>query len=235
MFRSADHRRLPHDLVIGKDTEMHVAKGVGALAIGILFVLWSGCGEDYEAPLIIVDIMSDQFADGDIGYNPSPPPEGTYTISQADVTSNLFFGIDSDGTEYRAFLDFPFDGSTGGGVVPPDAAIVSADIEVFVRSVEFSSVVPTLMELVAFPTTGLTPMDFDSLPILARPPFHVYRSDINRFIVIDVTSLMVEALNRALRELQVRLLLDFVPDAAGLVELDDSVSSSAPLLTVRYR
>ena len=108
--------------------------------------------------------MSDQPADGDIGFT----APGTFLISQADVTRTVQYGIDPGGAEFRAFLDFPLDGSTGGGVVPLNAVIVSADIEVFVNNVS-SSPVPTFLDLVPFPITGLTSADFDSAPLADTP------------------------------------------------------------------
>jgi hypothetical protein len=204
--------------------------------VGVLALNLASCGgDDEEVSTVFVQTLSDQHADGDIGFNPAPPPEGTYTISQADSTGNLLFGIDSDGTEFRAFLDFPLDGSNGGGVVPLGAAIVSADIEVFVNNVDLAATVPTLLDLVPFPTNGLTSFDFNSLPIATRPSFNFFRSDIESFVRIDVTSLMAETQYQGLRDLQLRFLLDLVPEAAGLVELDDGVAPSAPLLIVEYR
>jgi hypothetical protein len=210
---------------------------VATVAILAAWVLLAGCSDDDEPSTFVVRILSDQRADGDIGFNPFPEPEGTYLISQADSTGNLFFGIDEEeGTEYRAFLDFPLDGSTGGGSVPLGAVIVSADVEVFVNSVEFASSVPTLLDLVPFPMNGLEPTDFDSRPIATRSPFDFFRSDEGNYVLIDVTSLMAEAQSLGLQDLQLRLLLDFVQEPSGLVELDDGADADmAPLLTVEYR
>jgi hypothetical protein len=140
--------------------------------------------------------------------------------SQADVARNVQYGIDSGGTEFRAFLDFPLDGFTGGGVVPIGATIVSADIEVYVNNVSFSSSVPTLLDLVPFPVTGLTSGDFNSAPLLTRSLFNIRTLDINNFVRIDVTSLMVEAQRLGLRDLQLRFLPGFAA-TSGLVQLDD--------------
>jgi hypothetical protein len=175
--------------------------------------------------------LSDQPADGDIGFT----APSTFLISQANATGNVQYGIGSGGTEFRAFLDFPLDGSTGGGVVPRNAVIVSADIEVFVNNVSFSSSVPTLLDLVPFSVTGLTSADFDSAPLRTRSPFDIRTLDINNPVRIDVTSLMVEAQRLGLHNLQVRFLLDLVPGASGLVELDDGVAGRAPLLTVEFQ
>lgn len=199
--------------------------------VGILAVVLGGCGGGSDRTTVVIQSLSDQPVDGDIGFT----APGTFSISQADVTHNVLYGIDSGGTEFRAFLDFPLDGSNGGGVVPLNAAIVSADIEVFVNDVTLSSSVPTLLDLVPFPVTGLTSTDFDSPPLLTRSPFDMLRSDIGGFVRIDVTSLMEEAQRRGSRNLQLRFLLDLLPGAAGLVELDDGTAGRAPQLTVEYR
>ncbi len=199
--------------------------------VGVLALVLSGCGGGSDRTTVVIQSLSDQPVDGDIGVT----APGTFTISQADVTRNVLYGIDSGGTEFQAFLDFPLNGSNGGGVVPLSAVIVSADIEVFVDNVTISSSVPTLLDLVSFPVTGLTSADFNSVPLLTRTPFNILSSDINNFVRIDVTSLMSEAQDRGLRNLQLRFLLDFVLGASGLVELDDGVAGRAPLLTVEYR
>ncbi|MEW6443872.1 MAG: hypothetical protein AB1640_23250 [bacterium] len=197
------------------------------IIIGLLAIL-AGCGDDDDDEVFLVDILSDPGADGDIGLT----LEGTYQVSQASSTGNLLFGIDPDGTEFRAFVDFPL------GAVPLEAEILVADVEVYVNDVEYGfgfSAVPTLLEMVSFPITGLTPDDFDSAPIASRAPFDFFRSDINSYVLIEVTSLMREAQVQGLSDLQLRFLLDFVPGAAGFVELDDESESRAPLLTVEYR
>lgn len=199
--------------------------------VGILALVLSGCGGGDDHHTVVIRSLSDQPVDGDIGFT-SP---GTFLISQADVARNVLYGIDSGGTEYRAFLDFPLDGSTGGGVVPLGAVIVSADIEVFVDNVSISPTVPTRLDLVTFPITGLTSGDFNSTPQLTRSPFNILSSDINHSVRIDVTSLMAEAQRRGDSNLQLRFLLDLVPGASGLVQLDDGAADTAPLLTVEFR
>jgi hypothetical protein len=199
--------------------------------VGVFALVLAGCGgEGHDHTTVVIQSLSDQPVDGDIGFT----APGTFSISQADNTTNVLYGLDSGGTEFRAFLDFPLDGSTGGGVVPLNAVIVSADIEVFVNRAD-SSPVPTLLDLVTFPITGLTSGDFNSTPLLTRSPFNILSSDINHSVRIDVTSLMVEAQRRGDSNLQLRFLLDLVPGASGLVQLDDSVAATAPLLTVEFR
>jgi hypothetical protein len=200
--------------------------------VGVFVLALAGCGGGGgDGPhTVVIQSLSDQPADGDVGFT----APATFSISQADVARNVLYGIDAGGTEFRAFLDFPLDGSTGGGVVPLNAVIVSADIEVFVNNVSFSSSVPTLLDLVPFPITGLTIGDFDSAPLLTRTLFDIRTLDINNIVRIDVTSLMVEAQRLGLRDLQLRFLLDLAA-TSGLVQLDDGVLGRAPLLTVEFR
>ena len=214
------------------DTGGTAMRKIGILwLVGVLALVLAGCGGEDWHSTVVIRSLSDQPVDGDVGFTAS----STYLISQADVARNVQYGIDSLGTEFRAFLDFPLDGSTGGGVVPLSAVIVSADIEVYVNNVTLSSSVPTLLDLVPFPLTGLTSADFNSVPLLTRTPFNIRSSDINNFVRIDVTSLMVEAQRRGLPSLQLRFLLDLVLGASGLVQLDDGVLGRAPLLTVEFR
>ncbi len=201
------------------------------LLVGVLSLVLAGCGGGDGPTTVVIQSLSDQPVDGDIGFT----APATFSFSQANVSRNVLYGIDAGGTEFRAFLDFPLDGSTGGGVVPLNAVIVAADIEVFVNNVTLAASVPTLLDLVPFPVTGLTSTDFNSVPLFTRSPFNMFSSDINHLVRIDVTSLMQEAQRRGLRDLQVRFLLDLVPGAAGLVELDDGVAGRAPLLTVEFR
>jgi hypothetical protein len=200
--------------------------------VGVLALVLAGCGGDGRNTTVVIQSLSDQPVDGDVGFT----APATFTISQANVARNVQYGIDAGGTEFQAFLDFPLDGSTGGGVVPLGAVIVSADITVFVNSVTFSASVPTLLDLVPFPVTGLTSADFNSVPLLTRTPFNIRSLDVGNFVRIDVTSLMVEAQRLGSRDLQLRFLLDIVPGASGLVQLDDGILlGRAPLLTVEFR
>ena len=198
--------------------------------VGVLALVLAGCGGGDGPHTVVIQSVSDQPVDGDIGFT----APSTFLVSQADATGSVQYGIDSGGTEFRAFLDFPLDGSTGGGVVPLNAAIVSADIEVFVNNVSFSPSVPTLLELVPFSILGLTSADFDSTPLLTRSSFDIDTLDINNFVRIDVTSLMAEAQRQGMSNLQLRFLLDFTA-ATGLVVLNDGTPERAPVLTVEFR
>lgn len=202
----------------------------------ILALVLSGCGGGGDSRAIFVaQIFSDQPTDGDIAFDPVLQ---TFTITQAPNT--LFFGIDEldpDLPEYRAFLDFPLNGSTGQDVVPADAVIVSATLEVTVVEVGFATVVPTLIDLVQYPISGLTQGDYNSDPLVSRA-LDFLSSDVDRpAVAIDVTPLMREAQRLGLLDFQVRFLLDFVPNAFGFVGIDDrpTVVLTAPLLIVEFQ
>ncbi len=153
----------------------------------------------------VASILSDQPNDGDIARD---PVLGSFTITQGPDT--LLFGIDSaspNQPEYRAFIDFPLDGSTGGDVVPLNGTIVSANLTIFVNFVDFAATVPVLLDLVQYSiVTGLTVGDYSSAPLAVRS-FPLFDSDAGFDVDIDVTLLMREAQRLALPDFQVRLLL----------------------------
>jgi hypothetical protein len=154
---------------------------------------------------IVATLLSDQPTDGDIAFD---PVLGSFTITQGPEA--LLFGIDSASAnqlEYRAFLDFPLDGSTGEPVIPLEASILSADLTVFVNSVEFAATVPVLLDLVQYSVAaGLTPDDYSSAPLAVRA-FDIFSSDAGLDLSIDVTLLLVEAQFRGLPDFQLRMLL----------------------------
>ena len=208
---------------------------MGVIAVSMLFVAACGGGGGGAAPptIFLAQIFSDQTADGDIAFD---PVRRTFTVTNGPAT--LFFGIDDLDPklpEYRAFLDFPLDGSTGGYVVPANAVIVSATLELFLTEVSFANVVPTLLDLVPFPVSGLSPFDFDSAPLLFLG-LDFFRTDQGNFVTIDVTPLMQEAQRLRLSDFQLRFSLDFALSSFGFVGIEDrpSVTVTAPLLTVEY-
>jgi hypothetical protein len=208
---------------------------LGLLAIVLL--LLAGCGGGGGGggdarPVHVAYIFSSQPTDGDIAFD---AVSQVYTITNGPHT--LFFGIDDldpNFPEFRAFLDFPLDGSTGAEVVPADASIVSATLEVFVTEVSFAPLVPTLIDLVPYPISGLRVEDFDAPP-LQTLQINLFPSDQGAIVAIDVTLLMQEAQSLGLSDLQLRFVLDLATDI-GFVGLDDqpTVSLTAPQLIVEY-
>jgi len=178
-----------------------------------------------------VQILSDLASDGDIAFD---PVQSSFTVTTG--LSPVLFGIDSFNInlpEFRAFLTFPLDGSTGQPIVPGDALIVSATVEVFVNLLDFASTVPTFLDLVQYPFRGLAAVDFDAVPLAILPVFDFISSDLGFLVPIDVTSLMQAAqLPPALVDFQVRFSSDIT--RSGLVVLDDTLPATAPLLTVTY-
>lgn len=203
----------------------------------ILVALISGCRvehqDDYEPPLSVATyLVSDQGADGDIAYS---PPD-TYIVSSAAATGTVLAGIDPIyGDEFRGFLDFYIRGTHG---VPGYASIESATLEIFINHVSLpfpDTVVPLIIDLVAFQPPTLIASDFDRSiqPPLLSLPVDILVSDEGSMVAVDVTPLMVEVQNQGLPDFQVRLVLDAIA-ASGLVEIEDSILETAPLLTVVY-
>jgi len=180
---------------------------------------------------VTVPILSDLASDGDIAFD---RVLNSFTVTSGPPT--VLFGIDSFNInlpEFRAFLTFPLDGSTGQPIVPGDALIVSATVEVFVNLLDFASTVPTFLDLVQYPFRGLAAVDFDAVPLAILPVFDFISSDLGFLVPIDVTSLMQAAqLPPALVDFQVRFSSDIT--RSGLVVLDDTLPATAPLLTVTY-
>lgn len=186
---------------------------------------------------VIAQTLSDVRADGDIGFSAPPSVGGTFSFSQASVAGSIIVGIDGASPtlpEFRAFFDFPLDGSNGGDALPLGVLISSADIEVFVKRVNYAATVPVLVDLVPY-AIPFAAADFDSPPLTPTSFRNVnfFSTDQDNFVSIDVTTLMREAQRQGLRNFQLRILLD--PSAtAGLVEIADAGAGRAPLLTVEY-
>lgn len=152
----------------------------------------------------VASLLSDQPSDGDIAFD---PVQNAYTITHGADT--LLFGIDfadPNEPEYRGFLDFPLDGSTGQDVIPLNATIRSASLTVFVNFVDFSAAVPVLLDLVEYSLAGLVPGDFASAPLAVRA-FDMFHTDAGRDLVINITPLMAEAQRLGLADVQLRFLL----------------------------
>jgi hypothetical protein len=203
------------------------------IAVVMIFVAACGGGGGDSRTTFVAQIYSDQPADGDIAFD---PVLRTFTI--ANGPNAVFFGIDDldpNFPEYRAFLDFPLDGSTGGDIVPADAVIMDATLELFISEASFAAVIPTLLDLVPYPVSGLRTQDFDSSPLAFRR-FDFFSSDQGKHVTINVTPLMREAQRLRLSDFQVRFLLDLAVSNIGFVGIEDrpNITVTAPLLTVWY-
>ena len=171
--------------------------------------------------LVTVNILSDISSDGDIAFD---PVLNTFTVTTSPP--EVFFGEDSFNDhlpEFRAFLTFPLDGVTGQPVVPGNAVIVSATLEVLVNRVDFESVIPTFLDLVEYPFRGLSAADFDT-PLLTPTSYvslDFFSGDRDNFVQIDITYLMQEVQLQALLNFQVRFGLQ------ALASLSVSPSTSA--------
>ncbi len=202
-----------------------------------------GCGDNngnIGQSTITTQILSDPVYDGDIAVNSS----GTSTVVTQGMTltiQSVFAGIDPvTGTEYRAFLDFPLTGANG---VPGNAVIVSAFLFIRINSIQpLNGTIPIRIELVDIPGLTLAQSDFDRT---LQPPLTfttivppISQPDVGNDVIVDVTSLMVEAQNLLLPDFQVRILEDLVITPAGLIEINDTTGSNrinlAPLLEVNY-
>jgi hypothetical protein len=211
--------------------------------VGVLALVLAGCGGgDSRSQLFVFEQLSDQAVDADIAYT----GVGSPTIFPASSTGTLQIGVDGGGTEYRGFLDFPI-----AGKIPLNADVQSAYVEVFVGSVPFGANVPVLMELVDF-IPPLVASDYFREPpapflppVLGRSIFSFRPSDAvpppgsppgaSRLPVrIEVTSLFREALLRGQPEFQLRILLALGVPGPAIVQLDDDVAQTAPLLRVEY-
>jgi len=157
-----------------------------------------------------VEILSDAPSDGDIAFDP--------VLSVFTVTTNtpaLFFGVDSfdpDLSEFRAFLTFPLDGATGGGVVPSGVPIISATVELFITEVSFVGIVPAFLDLVPYGVLGTE--DFDAA-FLEFGALDFFSTDAGNFVLIPVTPLMLTAQAQNLLDFQIRFSLDDGALSAG--------------------
>ncbi|OGP33190.1 MAG: hypothetical protein A2X88_01415, partial [Deltaproteobacteria bacterium GWC2_65_14] len=180
----------------------------------IVALALNGCG-GHSDPVFVAQILSDPGVDGDIAEDIDTGILSSPVL--ASGTGSVRVGIDPSiglfGTEYRGFLHFPLDGSTGFDAVPADATIVSATLEIFIDTVQFSPTVPVRMDLVWFPPP-LISSDYDVtvLPsLLTRGTFNILSTDPippRVGVLIDVTPLMREAQRLGLADFQVRFLLD---------------------------
>lgn len=223
-----------------------MARTLLAAIIAFTIIAMTSCGDDYYddcydcgPPTTGTIILSDPAFDGDITRDYGT---GLFTIAQGN-TQRVLVGIDpATGDEYRAFLDFPLRDIDG---VPGNAVIVSATIDMVINSIvplPLIGTIPIRIDLVSFQPPTLVGTDFDRTiqPALATttitPP--ISQADFGRHIVVDVTSLLIEAQRLGLANFQIRILRDLEPGPLGFIEINDTTGVNrmalAPLLQVTY-
>ena len=211
---------------------------ISAVLMLFIFLALAACGGgDNSQPTSTTQTLSNPVFDGDIERTPT----GDF-ITQGmsfPTIQSVFAGIDPvTGTETRAFLNFPLT-----GVVPANAVIVSASLNIFIRNIQPAiGSIPIRIDLVDFQPPILVASDFDRniLPPLESLSTTIFQSDLGRHVIIDVTPLMREAQFRTLLDFQVRILEDLGIVTPGLIEIDDSTETTAdresfaPLLRVTW-
>jgi len=220
-----------------------------AAIMAFTIIAMTGCSDDYyddyhdcydcAPPTSGTIILSDPAFDGDITRDSGT---GLFTIAQGN-TQSVFVGINPvTGAESRAFLDFPLRDIDG---IPGNAVIVLATIDMVINSIAplpLVGTIPIRIDLVFFQPPTLLGTDFDRTlqPALATttitPP--ISQADFGNHIVVDVTSLLIEAQRLRLANFQIRILRDLGPVSPGLIEINDTTGVNrmalAPLLQVTY-
>lgn len=201
-----------------------------------------GGGGNSARPTTVTQILSDPAFDGDIVKD---PVTGAFTVTQGMTppVQSVFAGIDpATRAEFHAFMDFPLTGVDG---VPGNAVIVSAFLDIVIKNVFLQSpsdTIPIRIDLVSFQPPTLISTDFDLViqPALAIttivPP--ISSAAAGNHVLVDVTSLMMEAQRLGLPDFQIRILEDLGAVPPGLIEINDTTDAFrgdfAPLLQVTY-
>jgi hypothetical protein len=216
---------------------------------GLLVVLvLAGCGSSDGSPEVVTTaIFSNPAVDADITRDLasgtlSPPSVASVTGS---VLSGVTFTPPSGPSlaDTRGFLEFPL------GTVPLGATVQYASVSIFMYQVTLSNPTRTagapffldLIDTAAFPPPVRSSYYYDNVvPFVATRNFNFINTDQGNFVEIEVTTLMQQAQYLALPSFMVRLGFDegtFLSDpntTRGLVEIDDSIDATAPLLIVDY-
>lgn len=211
-----------------------------AIMAGMILTL-TGCGN--QGPTYVTtQILSNPAQDGDIAFDPST---NSYSVTQgmAGTVQSVFAGIDPvTSVEYRAFLDFPLNG-TGG--IPLDAGISSAFLNIIINSTNpqpLAGSFPIRIDLVSFqqPMIG-TDFDRTLQPALATltTAIQPITQSSSVQVTIDVTTLMIEAQRQGLSNFQLRIMEGLGTVVPGVIEISDPTlgtnpSALAPLLQVTY-
>ncbi|HBG05220.1 MAG: hypothetical protein A2075_05940 [Geobacteraceae bacterium GWC2_58_44] len=189
----------------------------------------TGCGggdHDDRRTVFTTDIFSDETVDG---YVRNFFNSNIFEVVQP--APSIFAGVHPfTGDEYRGFLDFPLDS------IPLGASIESATLDIFLRDVLApAGSVQMRIELVQLvaSATLLTDLDYDEPALTSTVVPFAVGSATRGFISIPITPLVAQAQALRLDNFQIRIMQEFVgPD--GRIEIDDTVTATAPLLTVSY-
>jgi hypothetical protein len=213
--------------------------------LALVAVTLAGCGSSSSSPAVVTTtIFSDPTVDADVSRDLvtgalSPPVVASATGS---VLTGLTFTPPSGPSlaDTRGFLYFPL------GNVPVGATVQYAGLSICLLQVTLSN--PTLpagapffldlIDTAVFPPP-VRSADY-SAPFVDTRVFNFINTDQGNCIEIEVTTLMNQAQFLALPSFMVRVGFDEAafqsnPDTArGLVEIDDSIEATAPLLIVEY-
>ena len=211
----------------------------------IAAVALAGCGSTSSTPVAATTtILSDPTVDADVSRDlpngaPLPPAVASVTGS---VLAGVTFTPPSGPSllDTRGFLYFPL------GNVPVGATVQYAAVNICLLQVTLSDPTspagtPFFLDLID--TTVFPPpvrSSYYSVPFLDTRTFNFINTDQGNCVEIEVTTLMNQAQFFALPSFMVRLGFDeatFLSDpdtTRGLVEIDDSVAATAPLLIVQF-
>ena len=215
---------------------------LGAVAAAAL--AFAGCGGSSDPAVATTTILSEPTVDADVSRDLAtgaltPPAVASLT---GFVLSGVTFVPPSGPSlaDTRGFLYFPL------GTVPVGAAVQYAAVNICMLQVTLSdptrpSGAPFFLDLID--TTVFPPPvqsgDYD-VPFLATRTFNFLNTDQGNCVEIEVTTLMQQAQFLVLPSFLVRIGFDeetFVNDTSttrGIVEIDDSITATAPLLIVDF-
>lgn len=205
----------------------------GAVALTVILTLF-GCGSSSPPPPPPhASILSSAANDGYIEVDTTGVP---VQVAQGNTLASVFAGFDANsGHEFRAFLDFPLGGQDGQDVVPANAIIDSATLDIFIDNLTPLSLssVPIFIDLLPPPTRNPLLVGDFTAPFVVSKTSDVAQIDVGHHRLIDVTQLMVQAQLGAFPHFQLRIQQDpAAPD--GLVQIHEATTARAPLLTVFY-
>jgi len=213
---------------------------------GILLLLVAACGGGGGRQPVTKTILSDPTVDADVTLDLitgllSAPSVASDTGS---VLAGVSFTIPSGAStaDTRGFLFFPL------GDVPVGAQVQYAGLSICLLQVTLSNPAsaggtPFFLDLIDTTANAFPPpvqSSYYSVPFVDTRSFSFISADQGNCVEIEVTSLMNQAQFLLLPSFMVRVGFDEaiwqknLDTTRGLVEIDDSVTATAPLLIVQY-